>query len=222
METDNTTASVAAGNTASAVKEPVLTPAVEDAEGAAAPGTDAGDGNSGAETKEAEAPILNPGEPEEKAENELTGVPETYEDFSLPEGFTLSGEDKELMHSMCKELNLSQKGAQKLVDAYTKQVAAQKAADFEALAQRRKAWRSEIRQRPNYAAEHALAVKGMKAVLETSEEKELFTNSWMSDHPTIFNIFTRVGRLLGEDSLLPSGAGNGAPENVNSKRFPNA
>ena len=220
METNDTTTPVAADNTASTVDEPVLTPGSADAEGAAATAT-TGEGTKG---KDAEAPVLNPDALEKgNAEaNELTGVPENYEDFTLPEGFSISDEDKGVLHGMCKELNLSQKGAQKLVDAYTKQVAAQKAAEIEALAQRRKEWRSEIRQRPTYAAEHALAVKGMKAVLETPEEKELFTNSWMSDHPTIFNIFTRVGRLLGEDSPLPAGSGGSGSENINSKRFPNA
>ena len=220
METNNTTTPVAADNTASIVDEPVLTPGIADAEGAAATVT-TGEGTEG---KDAETPVLSPDAPEEEnAEaNELTGVPENYEDFTLPEGFSISDEDKGVLHGMCKELNLSQKGAQKLVDAYTKQVAAQKAAEIEALAQRCKEWRNEIRQRPTYAAEHALAVKGMKAVLETPEEKELFTNSWLSDHPTIFNIFTRVGRLLGEDSPLPAGHGESGSENVNSKRFPNA
>ena len=60
---------------------------------------------------------------------------------------------------------------------------------------------------------------GLKAVVSDPEEIALFTNSWMSDHPALFNMFVKVGRLLGEDTPLPNGdpAQNG---NSAASRFP--
>ena len=133
------------------------------------------------------------------------GAPDTYGDFTLPEGFTIDDEGKAQMSALFKGLNLSQKGGQKLVDAFTERVTAMKEAELNALAERRKAWRAEIRQRPTFATDRALALKGLNAVVTDPEEIALFKNSWMSDHPALFSMFVKVGKLLGEDSPLPNG-----------------
>ena len=206
----------APGNTEGAAEVPVLTP-----------------GGTGAETNTeaagAEAPVLNPGEgatppeggatPPKQEENADIGAPETYGDFKLPDGFSLDDADRERVSTLFKGLNLSQQGGQKLIDAFTERMTAQKEADLRALADRRRSWREEIRKRPDYAADRALAQKGLNAVVTSPEEVELFKNSWMSDHPALFSIFVKVGRLVGEDSPL-SGGQSTAPVDSAVVRFP--
>lgn len=41
----------------------------------------------------------------------------------------------------------------------------------------------------------------------------------MSDHPAVFDMFVRAGKLVAEDSF-DNQNGGGAEENVNLKRFP--
>ena len=190
-------------------------PEAAPAEGAPAPAAEEKDG--------AEAPLLSP-EPEKPAAEEKAQdrAPETYGEFQLPEGFELSGQLLEETTTLFKGMNLSQEKAQKLVDFYTKRMIDEKAAGLNELAARRKAWRAEVRQRPEYQAERGLALRGMRAVITDPDEKELFTDSWMSDHPALWKVFVKIGRLVGEDSP-PKGDGGGAPDrNINMQRFPNA
>jgi hypothetical protein len=199
-----------------AADESLLNP---EAPAGGAPAGDEGQGkNPGSESGEGgDQPLLTP-EPE-KEENPNVGAPESYEDFTLPEGFTLDEEVKGQIGELFKGMNISQAGAQKLIDAYTRRVISQKEADLNELNEKRKAWRKEVRKSPTYETDKAYAVKGIRAVVNTPEEKALFTDSWLSDHPALFGVFVKVGRLLGEDSPLPNG-GKGAPDRSAESRFP--
>lgn len=192
------------------------------AEGAPA-GAEGEDGSAPPPPKEdGDQPLLSPeGEEEEKEEkNPDVGAPEEYSEFTLPEGFNLDESVKEQMTGLFKGMNLSQEGAQKLVDAYTQRVIAQKEMELTELANRRKQWRQEVRQRPTYEAERALAQRGIREVVNTPEEKELFTNSWMSDHPVLFGMFVKIGRLLGEDTPPSAGRDAGNSGDSAEARFP--
>jgi len=211
-------------NTGSAeVDESVLNPTPQGTEGAAGPeGTDqnkpapeAGDGDDNG--------VLTPdaGEGEKGEVNKNLGAPEQYEDFKLPEGYTLDEDGKAQISGLFKGLNLSQEAGQKLVDAFVEQQTKEKEAQLLALTEQRKQWRAQIKSRPTYAEDRALARKGLNAVVSTPEERELFTNTWMSDHPALFGIFVKVGRMVGEDSPLPTGGARPVGEDESAaRRFP--
>ena len=163
--------------------------------------------------------ILTPEADGDGKKPESQGAPEQYADFKMPEGFTLEGEMKEKVTGLFRELNLSQENAQKLIDYATERDLANREAMLNDLAARRKEWRSTLRARPNFEADLALARKGMKALVQTPEGAELFKDSWMSDHPAVFDMFVRAGKLVAEDSF-DNQNGGGAEENVNLRRFP--
>lgn len=163
--------------------------------------------------------ILTPEADGDGKKPESQGAPEQYADFKMPEGFTLEGEVKEKVTGLFRELNLSQENAQKLIDYATERDLANREAMLNDLAARRKEWRSTLRARPNFEADLALARKGMKALVQTPEGAELFKDSWMSDHPAVFDMFVRAGKLVAEDSF-DNQNGGGAEENVNLRRFP--
>lgn len=201
----------------SAADESLLNPEAA-AEGAPA-GSEGLPGNAAAgESKEGEEPLLTP--ESVKEENPDIGAPEAYAEFTMPEGFTLDDEVKEEIGTLFKGLNVSQAGAQKLIDAYTKRILAQKETELSDLNARRKQWRSEVRRQPTYESDKAFAAKGVRAVVNTPEEKALFTDSWLSDHPVMFGMFVKIGRLLGEDSPLPQGGRNTPDERAAETRFP--
>ena len=212
MENSESGAEVAADNTVTSdvQDEPMLKP------GAVSAGEP--QGKETAEGESADKPLMTPDGGEEAEKD--PGAPEKYEPFKLPEGFALEGEEFEKVSSMLKGMNLSQAHAQELVDYFTRRMTDEKAAGLNALAARRKEWRAAIRQRPDFANERGLVQRGMRAVLKDKDEKELFEDSWMSDHPALWKVFAKVGRLVGEDSL-PQGKGERAEQNINLLRFPN-
>lgn len=212
MENSESGAEVAADNTVTSdvQDEPMLKPeAVPEGKP---------QGKETAEEESADKPLMTPDGGEEAEKD--PGAPEKYEPFKLPEGFVLEGEEFEKVSSMLKGMNLSQSHAQELVDYFIRRMTDEKAAGLNALAARRKEWRAAIRQRPDFANERGLVQRGMRAVLTDKDEKELFEDSWMSDHPALWKVFAKVGRLVGEDSL-PQGKGERAEQNINLLRFPN-
>lgn len=208
--------------------ESILNPTPEGTEGAAKPEGD-GKGNPAPEAGSDDDGngLLNPeagkgdaGKGEEGKKTAPEGAPEKYADFKLPEGFQLNDEGKSSLSTLFKGLNLSQKAGQKLVDAYVEQQTKEKEAQLLALTEQRKQWRAQIKARPTYASDRAFAMKGLNAVVSTPEERKLFTNTWMSDHPVLFDIFVKVGKMVGEDSPLPAGGAAPSTGDNASKRFP--
>ena len=217
MADEEAAQAAATGDTGSAADEPLLNPgAAETGTVSPAAGQESG-AESAPENREEESGILTPGAGE--VENENLGAPESYGDFTVPDGFTVDDDGRTRLHELFRSLNLSQKGGQKLVDAFAERVTGMKEAELAALSQKRKAWRAEIRQRPTFAADRALALKGLNAVVTDPEEIALFKNSWMSDHPALFSMFVKVGKLLGEDSPLPNG-GQSPEGDSATARFP--
>lgn len=216
----------AAGNTvaAPADNQPLLTPqapAAKQGEVPAAPATASETAPAAAE-KPADDAILTPGKTAEKKPAEskpADQAPEAYQPFKLPEGLKLEGDQLGEVATMFKGLNLSQEKAQQLVDYYAKRMVDDKARYLEELAEKQKAWRAEIRARPGFAAERALAQQGMNAVITDPDEQELFTNSWLADHPALFKVFTKIGRLVAEDTI-PNGGDSTETQDVNLRRFP--
>lgn len=76
-----------------------------------------------------------------------SGAPETYTDFTVPEGFKF--DDKALTEATAifKELNLSQPQAQKLVDTYTKQLTESARAPYDLWANTQRQWHTDILSR---------------------------------------------------------------------------
>src|SRR6266403_5217690 len=79
--------------------------------------------------------------PEPKPEP-TPGAPETYTDFTLPEGVKLEGETLKSAQELFKALNLPQDGAQRLVDFHLGQIRAATEASSKAYEDMRSAWQT--------------------------------------------------------------------------------
>ena len=87
--------------------------------------------------------------PTEEKKSEPTGAPEKYEDYKLPEGFTLDAEVKGKADALFKGLGLSQEAAQSLVDFYGDQIAKVASAPAEAYAKVTAEWRTASESHPD-------------------------------------------------------------------------
>ena len=82
-------------------------------------------------------------EPEKKEEAKVGGAPEKYEDYKVPDGYTLDPEIKTEADALFKNSGLSQEQAQKFVDFYTAKTTEAFKAPFEAYQAVTDGWKTE-------------------------------------------------------------------------------
>lgn len=101
------------------------------------------------ETKDG-ATLLSKTGPEKTEEKPpAEGAPEKYEDYTLPEGFTIAPEVKAKADGLFKELGLSQPEAQKAVDLYRELATEAFAAPLKAFQETAKSWADESIAHPD-------------------------------------------------------------------------
>jgi hypothetical protein len=101
------------------------------------------------ETKPDGKTLLTEGKPADKPEPKpAEGAPEKYEDYKVPDGYTLDPTVKGEADKLFKGLGLNQDQAQSLVDFYTKQTTEAFQAPFEAYQKMTSDWRSQAESHP--------------------------------------------------------------------------
>lgn len=150
------------------------------------------------------------GEPEP-----LTGVPEAYADFTLPEGFTLEGERKEAAVTLFRDLGLSQAGSQRAIDHFIKTIgedaAMQKQAAEAAVEQQREEWGKQAKAElgEKYDAEVAYAKTAVQS-LENPKLVAAFDEQGWGNHPELIKAFATFGKLMRDSPI--DGIGTGGAE----------
>jgi hypothetical protein len=134
----------------------------------------------------------------------------TYEDFTLPEGFTVEPEKLSAFHEVLSAHNLDQEAGQKLVDmhtanlrTYAENLAAEQHRVF---ANTRAEWRKEImadEQLGGSGHQTTLAaVARMRDLLVPEQHKEAFNNflrvTGAGDHPEFLRVLHNAARLFDE------------------------
>ncbi|MEO2182642.1 MAG: hypothetical protein ABGY43_10090 [bacterium] len=148
---------------------------------------------------------VNKGEGEAEA-----GAPETYADFSLPEGYSV--EDTMLIdyQSYAQDNNLSQEAAQAGVDLVVKM----KTEEAEGYVREQQTWVESIKADTElggdkFDASLATAFKA-RDKYASPELIDLLNTSGLGNHPEVFRLFHNVGKSLSEDQLVTGSAGNQA------------
>lgn len=145
-------------------------------------------------------------EDEQKAADAKSNeVPETYADFTLPDGMEV---DKTLLAEflpVAKELGLTQGQAQKLVDVQAKMVAARVDAWNSTLQQ----WQEAAKTDKEYGGDNwAKNVEIAQRALNTFGTPELKTalNKYgLGNHPEMIRLMVRIGNAVKEDGLVQPG-----------------
>lgn len=143
---------------------------------------------------------------------EAKGAPEKYEDFKLPEGFTLEAEALAQAHTLFKELGVSQEGAQKLIDFHVKSTQEAFDAPFNHWADMQKEWRDQI------AADQTLAPrlpqikenysKMLGAMGDPALEKdfrEMVEYTGAGNHPSFIKMMDKISAHFSEGKGVQGG-----------------
>lgn len=178
----------------------------EGAEGAEGKGEGKADGANG-EDKSGEG---KEGENAEGAdEDALTGAPENYGDFTIPENLTATEEELGEFKEFAKELDLSDKGAQKVIDKFGEQIAKFQDAQQKAWADIQDDWKKETEtdkeiggQNLQKTLQHAQA--GLKA-FGSPELVELVEQYGLGNNKAVISLLAKVGEAASEGNFHAGG-----------------
>jgi len=136
---------------------------------------------------------------------ELHGAPEQYGDFTMPDGVEVDKAKLETITPVFKELNLSHKGAQKLVNFYAKTVADTQNANAEAWKATREKWKGDIKADKEIGGDKHDAQVGLakKAIAHfgTRELQDYLDTYGGGDNPEVVRFLARVGSVVTEDTV---------------------
>ena len=172
------------------------------------------------EEKTAEEKAAEEKAAEEKGESE--GAPETYKDFTLPEGAEVDGEAMTEFQALSKELDLSQGQAQKLIDYQVKFVEGQNAKNVEVWKTMKTGWLTDSKADDEIGGQKFDgSVDSAKLALNTFGTPalvELLETYGLGNHPEIIRYSARVGEAIGEDKIV-SGGSKGAEKTTAQRIF---
>lgn len=174
-------------------------------------------------TPEARTPtgeIKDASAPPAASETPATGAPETYADFTAPEGTTL---DKELVAEVTpifKELGLSQEAAQKLMDFHTSKFAKTNELLAKSVDDMRADWRNQVMSDKDIGGK----IDQVKIELGRAKDRlpteirsafdEAMNITGLGDHPAIVKGLYEMAKMVNEGSHV---SGGGPSPNGQSK-----
>jgi hypothetical protein len=195
-QTDNAAAADTTNEPAADVAEPAASAA--DKETAAPAEAEAGD-----KTAEGDSPSADAGENK--------GSPESYSDFTLPEGVEMNSATLEKAAPIFKELGLDQGGAQKLVDFYANVVQEGARSQAEDFSQQVNDWRDAVKNDKelggdNYDESVKTAQLAVAKLGNPEFSKLLEDHPVVSNHPEMIRMLKKMGEFMKED--VPGASGS--------------
>jgi len=198
--TEQTTSTGADGTTTETSTETTTTETKEGGDETTALGKKEGEGEEG-------KPELPP----------ILGAPEGDYDLKAPEGRDFDKEAFDAVAPALKDMNLSNEGAQKVVDAYAEKVLpiieqriTDKIGEQQqiATAEFKKTWLDEAKKDPEIGGAKwdeslhiAASVFDKVGLKEADPFRKLLEESGLGNHPDQIRFMRRVGQLLGEDKF---------------------
>jgi hypothetical protein len=145
------------------------------------------------------------------------GAPETYADFSFPEGVQVDQALLDEAAPIFKELGLTQEQAQKLVDLQSKSVQASAQQQLDTFEQVKSDWLTESQNDPEFGGEKfEKTVTDARLFIDKFGDqnlKDLLEHYGIGNNIHIIKPFAKAAALLKEDDLNSSGSPVGSKAN---------
>ena|SRR5215472_13787936 len=165
---------------------------------------------------------------------ELTGAPEKYADFKAPEGYEFRAETMPGAQTLFKELNLSQAGAQRLVDFHAAELKAVLEAPQKVWEETRAKWLEEVRGDPELGGKLdqvkttvARAIDGLGDQKLAREFRQAMDFTGAGNNPAFIRAFYKLAQKVTEGHAVTGGspsevkAPNAPPRTVAHALYPN-
>lgn len=141
------------------------------------------------------------------------GAPETYADFTMPDGIEVDSDLLEAVTPVFKDTGLSQIQAQKLIDVYASQIQAQDKAREDSYTQINQEWVNEAKSDKEIGGDNFNENVGMaKRAIDkfgTPALVEVLNQTGLGNHPEFIRLLTRVGKTIAEDDPGAASAASG-------------
>ena len=177
---------------------------------------------SASEQQEAEEVSSEENQP---SEDETSKAPEDYE-FSMPEGVTIDDATIGDLKSLSKDLGLSQEQAQKIADLGVQQSQRWVEQQVEYAKQARDEWAQQVKADKEIGGMSmdqtlATARQALKAY-GTSELVDLLNETGLGNHPEMIRAFSKIGKTIGNDTVVPGGRNNNQPLDPANRLYNNS
>ena len=151
------------------------------------------------------------------------GAPETYGDFKLPPTCHVDPDLLGRFHERARHMNLSQHGAQALVDVHLESLETLQRLQHETLLRQQQDWIDAVRRDPEIGGPHmhetlSFAAEAIRR-FGSPELREALETTGLGNHPELIRFFVRVGRAVGEGSYVT--AGRRDPRSAAQVLYPN-
>lgn len=141
------------------------------------------------------------------------GAPEKYEDFKVPDGFTLDPKVAEEAGAMFKGMGLSQNQAQTLIDYYVQKSQESLQQPYNAYRDMREGWVKEVKADPEIGGKLdqvkttvARAIDGLGDPKLAGEFREAMDFTGAGDNPAFIKVFFKLAQMVTEGGRAVGGA----------------
>jgi len=145
-------------------------------------------------------------EPAPESKPESSGAPESYTDFSVPEGHTLDAAAVEAATPIFRELGLSQDQAQRLVNFYSEQIGKINSENEGFMESMRTQWRNDLKADKEIGGKLEQVKTDIGRTLDRLPEsvrisfKDAMDMTGAGDHPAVIKAIYEMSKLIGEGS----------------------
>lgn len=158
------------------------------------------------------------------AAEKLVGAPEAYTAFTMPEGVPAPEGFDAALGGIAKDFNLSQDGAQALLNRLQTDIQPLMQADREKAWQGvRDGWKEQLKADPElggakYDQTVAVATRAINTFM-TDDIKSVLAEYGLGDHPGMVRLMYKIGTTIREDTFVPP-AGGSTPESRLAALYP--
>lgn len=155
----------------------------------------------------------------EQTDSSSTGVPESYADFTMPEGIDVDTSLLDEAIPVFKDLGLDQAGAQKLVDIEAGRAVARVQKQHDDFNQMIDGWKNQSMNDKEFGGDNfnenvAVAQQAIEK-FGTPELNQLLSDHGVGNHPEVIRFMVRVGNLTKEKAI----EGGGTPASPQQSRL---
>lgn len=154
----------------------------------------------------------------------VTGAPDKYEDFKLPEGVKIDPEMMQEFTVLAKDLKLNQADAQRATDFGAKlamKIANRSTEIFQAAKAK---WIEESNADKEFGGdaikENLAVAKKALDVFGTPQLREMLDQSGLEAHPEMIRLFWKMGKRISEDNKIIRGSGPTPDTAASAKLYP--